>query len=88
MRPGRHSGDWWPGHWHVSSTPEVKGGHKPCLCEGVAGLRPATLSQKYGLYCFLAPKRVLSCHPSVGFVMNVVSDESGFDESVSDESGL
>ena len=37
---------------------------------------------------FLTPKRVLSCPPSVGFVMKVVSDESGFDESVSDESGL
>ena len=30
---------------------------------------------------FLAPQRVLSCLPSVGFVMKVVSDESGFDES-------
>ena len=28
-----------------------KSGHKPCLCEGVAGLRPATLSHRHGLSC-------------------------------------
>ena len=28
-----------------------KGGHKSCSCEGVAGLRPATLLHRHGLYC-------------------------------------
>ena len=32
--------------------------------------------------------RVLSCPPSVGFVMKVVSDESGFDESGLDDNGF
>ena len=36
--------------WKAGS--KTKGGHKPCLCEGVAGLRPATLSHKHGQCCF------------------------------------
>ena len=35
---------------HMKACWNPKGGHKPCLCEGVAGLRPATPSQKHGLY--------------------------------------
>ena len=32
----------------------------------------------------MAPKRVMSSLPSVGFMMKVVSDESGFEKNVFD----
>ena len=43
-----------------------------------AAMRPATRSQKLQTILFLAPKRVLSCPPSVGFLMKLAFDESGF----------
>ena len=39
-----------PAMLHMKACWNPKGGHKPCLCEGVADLRPATPSQKHGLY--------------------------------------
>ena len=40
---------------------DPRGGHKPCLCEGVAGLRSATPSPKHGLYCFCSVVVVVVC---------------------------
>ena len=41
-----------PAMLHMKACWNPKGGHKPCLCEGVAGLRPATPSHRHGQYCF------------------------------------
>ena len=56
-----------------------EGGHEPCLCEGVAGLRPATPSHKHGQYCFCH-------HPVVLFA--VVSHQNRFGKLVLDENVL
>ena len=44
-----------PAMLHMKACWNPKSGHKPCLCEGVAGLRPATRSHKNGLYWLSRP---------------------------------
>ena len=44
-----------PAMLHIKVCWRSKGGHKPCLCEGVAGLRPATPLNKHGQYWLSRP---------------------------------